>query len=272
MLTDVIGDLICAACGGDVSLGGGAVKCERGHSFDVARHGYVSMLSGRGAPSGDTPAMVAARERFLAGGHFDPVADAVVAAAVSAAGAGCAVDAGAGTGFYLARVLGALPDRAGIALDSSAAALRRAARCHPRAGAVACDVWAGVPVRTAAAGVVLNVFAPRNGSEMGRVAGPGGALVVATPTGRHLQELVGGLGLLRVDEAKEQRLEDALGPWFSATGSALVERSMRLARDEVADLVAMGPSARHLTAATSGLPEHVAVTCSVRVSTFAGAA
>jgi 23S rRNA (guanine745-N1)-methyltransferase len=75
-----------------------------------------------------------------------------------------------------------------------------------------------------------------------------------------------------VDEAKEQRLEDALGPWFRAVTSTLVERSMRLARDEVADLVAMGPSAHHVTLAASGLPERVTVTCSVRVSTFAGAA
>lgn len=272
MLRDVIDDLACAVCGADVELRDRAVRCAGGHSFDVARQGYVSMLAGRRSTGGDDAPMVAARERFLAAGHLAPLADAVAGAATAGAGEGCVVDAGAGTGHYLARVLDALPGRTGIALDASAAALRRAARCHPRAGAVACDVWAGLPVRTGAAGLVLDVFAPRNGAEMRRVLGSRGALVVATPTAGHLRELVGELGLLRVDEAKEQRVEDALGEWFLPAGSALVEHGMALRHVEVADVVAMGPSARHVgaevAAAIAALPEPVHVTASVTVTTY----
>jgi 23S rRNA (guanine745-N1)-methyltransferase len=268
----VIDDLICAVCGAGVQLRDDAVRCGSGHSFDVARQGYVSMLAGRRSAGGDDAAMVAARDRVLAAGHLEPLAEAVAGAAVAAPGDGCVVDAGAGTGRYLARVLDALPGRAGIALDASAAALRRAARCHPRAGAVACDVWAGLPVRTGAAGVVLNVFAPRNGADMRRVLGPGGGLVVATPTADHLRELVETLGLLRVDETKEQRVDDALGEWFVSGGSELVEHELSLAHAEVADVVAMGPSARHvgpdIASAIAALPEPVDVTASVTVSTY----
>ncbi len=267
MLTDVIEDLACAVCGADVSLAGGAVRCRSGHSFDVARQGYVSMLAGHRRASGDTPGMVAARERFLSAGHFGPLRDAVVAAAASVAAQETVVDVGAGTGHYLAAVLDALPQRRAIALDASTAAMRRAARCHPRAGAVACDVWERLPVRTGAAALVLNVFAPRNGAEMRRVLGPSGVLVVATPTQRHLQELVERLGLLRVDETKEQRVEHALGSWFHASRSVLVEHELHLGPRAVADVVAMGPSAHHV-APPEGLPEAITVTCSVRVSTF----
>lgn len=268
VLSDVIDDLVCPSCGRAVELAATAVRCPEGHSFDVARQGYVSMLSGRRPPSGDTPEMVAARERFLAGGHFAPLRDAVVEAAVAVDAPGCVVDAGAGTGHYLTAVLDALPDGRGIALDSSATALRRAARCHPRAGAVACDVWAGLPVRSGAAGVLLNVFAPRNGTDMRRVLAPGGAIVVAAPTGRHLHELVESLGLLRVDESKEQRVSDALEPSFVEAESTLVEHTMTLRPAEVADVVAMGPSAHHVAAAPEDLPVETVVTCSVRVSTF----
>ena len=81
------------------------------------------------------------------------------------------LDLGAGTGRQLARVLDALPRRHGIALDVSRPALQRAARAHPRIGAVGCDIWGALPVRSAAAALVLNVFAPRNGDEIARVHG-----------------------------------------------------------------------------------------------------
>jgi 23S rRNA (guanine745-N1)-methyltransferase len=126
-----------------------------------------------------------------------------------------------------------------------------------------------LPVRAAAAGVVLDVFAPRNGSEMRRVLGPGGALVVATPTGRHLEELVRTLGLVTVDEDKRRRVEEALGPWFGAVSSELVEFEVQLRRDEVRDLVAMGPSARHVVPDLDARPEPASVTVSVEVTAYA---
>ena len=54
------------------------MRCGEGHSFDVARQGYLSLLAGEGTPhAGDTAEMVAARERFLGAGHFEPLAEAL---------------------------------------------------------------------------------------------------------------------------------------------------------------------------------------------------
>jgi 23S rRNA (guanine745-N1)-methyltransferase len=78
---------------------------------------------------------------------------------------------------------------------------------------------------------------------------------------------------LRVDESKEERVENALGEWFAEAGSVLAEFEMHLSHDAVRDLVSMGPSAHHvsgdLLAAVAKLPEPVAVTASVGVSTYA---
>ena len=188
----------------------------------------MSLLPARSA-GGDTAAMVQARGDFLAAGHFAGLAAELTRAARAAGGpaAGCVADVGAGTGYYLAAVLDGLPGRAGLALDSSKFALRRAARAHRRIGAVGCDAWQPLPVADSAAALVLNVFAPRNGAELRRILAPSGTLLVVTPTRDHLAELVGPLELLAVDRRKPERLAGKLGPYFELAGRASTPRRSR---------------------------------------------
>ncbi|MBP2707456.1 methyltransferase domain-containing protein [Microbispora sp. RL4-1S] len=269
MLADVIDHLACPVCRAGLRLDGGSVRCERGHGFDVARQGYVNLLTGSAAPgTADTPAMVAARAEFLDAGHYDPL---VVRLRELCAGAALVVDAGAGTGHYLAGALG--PDAAGVALDVSKHALRRAARAHPRIGAVVADVWRPLPLRDGRADVLLNVFAPRNAAEFARVLRPGGLLVVVTPAPGHLRPLVERLGLLKVDEDKDRRLGETLGDHFVRTRQEIEEIGLTLGHREAEAVVAMGPSAWHtsperLAAAVHDLPDPVRVTASFQISTW----
>jgi 23S rRNA (guanine745-N1)-methyltransferase len=287
VLDDALDLLACPHCAAALSRRGRRVACPNGHSFDVARHGYVSLLPGDARlGSADTAEMVAAREAFLAAGHFDPLAEALAGEAEqvlgggvertlgekapSGAGAvagGCVVDLGAGTGWYLARVLDRLPGRVGLALDLSKHALRRAARAHPRVGAVACDVWRGLPVRDSVAALALGVFAPRNGGEIARVLRPGGALVVVTPTERHLAELVDAFALLTVDERKQERLAVELDAHLELERRVEREWPLALGRDDAVNAVGMGPSARHV-ALEEALEPPGAVTASVAISTY----
>lgn len=267
------GYLRCPVCAAPVRLGGAQVACERGHAFDVARQGYVSLIGGRGGPgTGDTAEMVAARERFLGGGHYRPLAQTLAgfAARHAPAGAGLVVDLAGGTGYYLSRVLDALPERYGLCLDLSAPALRRAARAHPRAAAVGADVWRSLPLADRAAAVVLSVFGPRNAAETGRVLAPGGALVIASPGPEHLRELREPLGMIGIDERKAVRLADEYRDYAEAD-AAEVNYRLTLGHADVTAVVAMGPSARHiaadaLTARIGDLPRSVAVSVDVRVT------
>jgi 23S rRNA (guanine745-N1)-methyltransferase len=222
--------------------------------------------------------MVAARDAFLREGHYATIAEAVQRAVHEALGSraaaqGCVVDLGAGTGYYLARLLGDLPAWVGVALDSSRHALRHAARASDRVGAVACDVWQPLPLRDGCADVVLNVFAPRNGAEIARILATDGALVVVTPTPRHLASLVAELGLLSVHPDKPERLRASLAPALASVARVEVEVPLDLSHEDVRALVGMGPSAHHvvpaeLEASLARLPGRVTATASVAVETF----
>jgi len=274
---EIVSSLTCPHCGEPLAVAGVSLGCANEHVFDVARQGYANLLAGDAkAGTADTAAMVEARSAFQGRGHFGPIEREiarVASGALSGDARGCVVDIGAGTGRYLAGVLDAVPGRFGLALDISKFAMRRAAKAHPRIGAVVCDVWSGLPVRSGAAALLLDVFAPRNAAEFARVLAPGGALVVVTPTDRHLGELVGPLGLLTVDPKKADRLAESLEGRFDLVGSAVTEYPMTLDHADVSAIVAMGPSAHHadagvLASRIAGLPEPVRVTASVTISVY----
>ncbi|WP_369200569.1 putative RNA methyltransferase [Streptomyces sp. PU-14G] len=266
----------CPVCQEPLDVTERSLRCAGRHTFDVARQGYVSLLSGaKRTVNADSAAMVRARTEFLAAGHYGPLTDALARAAASLdlPEKSTLLDAGAGTGHYLAAVLEALPGAVGLALDTSQYALRRAARAHPRAGAASWDVWRPFPVRDGRVDAVLNVFAPRNSAEFHRVLRPGGALLVVTPTRRHLSELRERLGLLEVDPEKEERLERTFSARFARERTEALEYTVELSGQDVENLVSMGPTARHvepdeLRARVSALSEPARVTASFGIALY----
>ena len=259
--------LRCPVCEDTLSrpLGGQTLRCGRGHSFDLARQGYAALAAGRLPHAGDTAEMIAARDSFLTAGHYSFIAEALEDAAAGCSTEGVVLDAGVGTGYYLGRALDRRAGAAGLGLDVSKPALRRAARAHPRAAAALADVWQRLPLAADSAGLVLNVFAPRNGPEFHRVLRAGGALLVVTPAAGHLRELIDAYGLIQVDPDKAARVSGSLGEQFTVEGAVTVERRLRLSGDEVRTLVGMTPSARHV--AVDDLPkDEVELTAAVDVT------
>lgn len=255
--------LRCPHCRQALARTARALSCPAGHSFDIARQGYVN-LAGHAPPrNADTPAMVAARERFLATGHYRPVADAAVS---ELAGVRTLVEVGAGPGYYLRTALTALPAAVSLATDVSPAAMKRAASSG--LAAVVADTWAGLPLADGCLDAVLCVFAPRNPPEFARVLKPGGRVVVVTPGAGHLQQARDRLGLLGVEPDKAGHLAASFGAaGFRLARQSQVAYQIHCSGEQLADLVEMGPNAFHAHApACAALQVDVAVQVSVFVT------
>lgn len=268
-INPAIGLLACPICRATLSRMAGQLGCPTGHRFDLARQGYVN-LTGRAAPANaDTAEMLAARERFLHAGYYQPLAEALATLTESA---GTIVECGAGTGYYLSSCLAtaASTDRLvpHLATDISPAAARRCA-VHGLAAAVA-DTWGRLPIRDGVADVVLCVFAPRNPEEFARILRPGGQVLVTTPREEHLAEMRREGHLLEIGQDKLTRLGGRFGPaGFQMTHSVTIDHPLHLPADAMRDLVAMGPNAFHpervTGAGTSASTTRFSVTLSVWV-------
>ena len=111
----------------DLDPDGSRWVCPTGHSFDVARQGYLN-LSGAAEPANaDTAAMLESRTRVQSAGTFDFLSDCLHQQVPGTGEATTLLDVGAGTGHYLAQLVEANPPARGVALDVSRAAARRAA-------------------------------------------------------------------------------------------------------------------------------------------------
>ena len=247
---------------------------ESGHSYDVARQGYVTLVGGKGLNhDGDSLEMVRSREAFLAQGYFAPFVEAVTDAVGDVIERTAAqveepvvLEVGAGTGYYLAHTLDSIDGARGVGLDISVPAAKHLAKSHPRTGAVVADVWERIPLRDASVHALTVVFAPRNPEEFRRVLVDGGEAVILIAGQGHLDELREPLGILGVEEGKlERMLEQAKGQLEPVADAELIEFPMQLEREAIAAQVGMSPSARHVDPATlaarvAALPERLEVT------------
>ena len=253
---------------------------ESGHSFDVAKQGYVTLATGAGLKhKGDDMDMVNARETYLAMGHFAPFVEAVTGAVQSALDSASLAEStpasllevGAGTGYYLAHTLDSIAEARGVGLDISPHAAKHLAKCHPRVGAVVADVWERLPIRDESVDAISVVFAPRNPAEFQRVLVPGGQVIVLTPDAGHLDELREPLGILGVEDGKVERMyEQAEGYLEQAADPVDISFPIELDKASVAAQVGMSPSARHISAGElaermAALPPTLTVTARARL-------
>ena len=239
---------LCPICGAPFLREGGVYRCAGGHSYDVAREGYVHLLPANRKHSrqpGDDRDMVAARSRFLGGGWYRHLLDALQELALRYAGGKEIVflDAGCGEGYYTAGVAEAL-EAAGrtvrsAGVDLSKFALKKAARRSPETEFAVASVY-HLPIADAAADLLLDCFAPLAAEEYRRVVKPGGVFLYVVPAPHHLMEMKNVLYEAPYENPDQQVAYEG----FSYLEVIPAERTLRLEDSQaIRDLLGMTPYA-----------------------------
>jgi 23S rRNA (guanine745-N1)-methyltransferase len=216
--------------------------CARGHSYDVARSGYVNLLQPqdrRSLAAGDSREAVDARARLLASGIGRTVLETMAAGAAGAVPSGELpeiVDLGCGSGDLLAAVARLRPI-AGIGIDLSTPATDRAARRFPAMTWVVANVDRRLPLLDESIDVVLSLHARRHPAECARVLVPGGALLVAVPAPDDLVELRQQIQGRRVERDRSAAVIAEHQALFTLVDRATVREQHRLTEEPLRDLL-----------------------------------
>ena len=187
--------LRCPVCGGALMPLGTSLRCPQGHSYDMAKEGYVNLLAiqkRHAADPGDGKAMVRARRAFLQAGYYAPFQKALAELCLEYApecGETHLLDAGCGEGYYTEGVSRALEQAAlpmqvyGVDISKSAAdaAAKRCPGGHFAWGSVY-----HLPVADRCCDMLMTIFAPYCGEEYHRVLRKNGTMLMVIPGQQHL--------------------------------------------------------------------------------------
>jgi 23S rRNA (guanine745-N1)-methyltransferase len=218
----------------------GVYSCARGHTYDIAKSGYVNLLQPqdrRSPHAGDRRDAIVARARLLSLGIGTGVLHAVAERTTASLTPDSVVaDLGCGGGELLATV----HDRQhvdGIGIDLSTDATEHAARRYPHLTWVVANVDRGIPLLDRSVDVLVSLHGRRNPAESARVLAKDGRLIVAIPAADDLVELrehVQGQGIQR------ERATALLGEHeqlFDVSDRAFLRERQTVSADALHDLL-----------------------------------
>lgn len=248
--------------------------CDNGHSFDVAKQGYVNLLpvqNKRSKDPGDSKTMVQARAEFLRAKYYQPLADKIAQVVLNGKPQ-TLLDAGCGEGYYLRELLAQANQRQQslncVGLDISKWAVQSAAKQDPRVTWLVASN-SQIPLPTDSVDTLLCLFGFPVSAEFKRVLKPDGRLIMVDPASSHLLELK--QIIYPQVNSKPEQLPVPADIWQLADEQRLTFTLELTEREHIQHLLTMTP---HLYRASSegraraAALEHITVTADIWVRTF----
>ena len=231
--------LSCPICGEELNQAERAYACSNRHSFDMARQGYVNLLTVNQKHSlnpGDTREQVLSRRAFLEAGYYRPILDALTEAAKDLGVTGPILDVGCGEGYYSARLAAGLNAEL-LGFDISKEAVRCAAAKYKGPTWLTATA-AHIPLRDGAAQLVTSLFALTLPEEFARVLSEDGYYFQVLACQDHLL----GLKSIIYPELKLKEKDSVPElPGFSLVRSVPIRFTFTVEGEQVQNLFSMTP-------------------------------
>ncbi|MBJ8430087.1 methyltransferase domain-containing protein [Acinetobacter pittii] len=233
--------LMCPVCRQSLNLTERTWRCEQGHSYDVAKQGYVNLHVVQHKHSknpGDTPESVDARRAFLQGGYYQPLQQAVVAL-LKQLDVKSILDIGCGEGYYTSAMQQVVEQCIGV--DIAKNAVQRAAKLNTEVTWVV-GTGATLPVLDHSMDACTSLFSPIPQAEIARVLKDEGYLIVVTPASEHLYAMREAL-FEQVNPHTPEKFVEQLQDLFELKQEQIIDAPFVLDQQALKNLIAMTPYA-----------------------------
>lgn len=177
----------CPVCGELLKQYQAFYRCQKNHSFDIAKEGYTNLLLNQSSKiHGDAKDMLQARKYIQEQGYYQSVAKTIVSM-MNDLSKEQIVDIGCGIGYYSAFVQEAFHTNV-IGIDISKDALKMAAKKNASVGYYVASNKS-LPLMDQSADLIMNIFSPVYITEVKRVLNTHGYIIVVSANKDHLIEL-----------------------------------------------------------------------------------
>ena len=239
--------LICPVCKETLFRQDNTYRCKSSHSFDIARNGYINLLSVQKRHAkvpGDAKDMLVARREFLDGGFYMPICRDAARCInrFTDSNSPVVADCGCGEGYYTQQIEKLCGARC-VGIDISKEAARM---CCSRSKSI---IWtvaniSALPIADGSADAVTAIFSLFHEKEYLRVLRSGGIVVEITAGSRHLTELKQQI----YKEVFEQHKEPCrVGDGFELLEQRDESFTVSLSDGELSSLLAMTPHSRRIS-------------------------
>ena len=173
--------ITCPKCSSKLIRKEKSFVCEKNHSYDIAKQGYVHLFL-NGSMSGDSKEMVVARHEFLNHGYYEVLLNQLVEL-IKKYQPNSLLDLGCGEGYYTSKMSACVNECVGV--DLSKDALKIAARIDKNTQYVIASIF-HLPIDQS--DCITNIFAPTPLDEIKRILTQNGIYIRVTPHVKHLYE------------------------------------------------------------------------------------
>lgn len=208
---------ICPVCKEKLHKCEKSYKCENNHCFDIAKQGYINLLTGsKGGNHGDNKLMTLARRDFLNKGYYEEFLNGIVNTVKEFSNENDIVlDCGCGEGYYTSEIANRIQNIKVYGFDISKDEISYAAKRNKNIEYAVASSFS-IPVEDKSVDILLEIFSPHSEKEFSRILKPNGYMIMAIPLENHLYSLKSAI----YDEPYKNEVAD-----FNIEGYELVKNT-----------------------------------------------